>query len=226
MLLKKKTPRETDGSASGSGQPRVSLLSRFAAIFRRRKNQSEQQPQEPVAPRAKKPPHKRLFHKPVTAVKIIQYALLAIAAAALVLTARFVYVTVINPRAAFGDPQPTAVTASTATPYATPSPTDEDTPTATPTLSPGRTARNAGRQRLHERPRQRAADRYRLCGGAGRPDGFSYRHDSACIYQFCDGRSGYAFTAQRQLCRYCLHNAQMEDQRRLYVGRRCRRRRV
>ncbi len=57
-------------------------------------------------PREKKQPEKRLFHKPVTTVKIIKYCLLCAALTALALAGSFIYVTVINPRAAFPDPTP------------------------------------------------------------------------------------------------------------------------
>ncbi len=48
-----------------------------------------------------KPPEKRLFHRPVTLRKIIVYALMALAAAAIVVVCRFVFVTAIDPSAAF-----------------------------------------------------------------------------------------------------------------------------
>ena len=81
----------------------------------------------------KKPPEKRLFHKPVTPGKLVLYALLALLAVGLVVLVNFIYVTVINARAAFPD-----------MPLSTPQPTDEPqdssdvelTPEPTPTLSP------------------------------------------------------------------------------------------
>ncbi len=81
----------------------------------------------------KKPPEKRLFHKPVTPVKLTIYALLALLVVALVLLGNFIYVTVINARAAFPD-----------IPLSTPKVTDapqpsldaELTPEPTQTLSP------------------------------------------------------------------------------------------
>ncbi len=81
----------------------------------------------------KKPPEKRLFHKPVTPGKLAIYALLALLAVGLVVLGNFIYVTVINARAAFPD-----------MPLSTPKPADtpqasfgaELTPEPTPTLSP------------------------------------------------------------------------------------------
>lgn len=81
----------------------------------------------------RRPPEKRLFHTPVTPVKVIVYALLALVAAALVLLGRFVYVTVIDARAAF--PETPAVVA-TPQPTATPRPSAAATPEPTVTLSP------------------------------------------------------------------------------------------
>jgi len=61
--------------------------------------QQNQTPQQSKS--GKKPPERRLFHKPVTPGKLVIYALLSLLAAALVLLGRFVYVTVIDARAAF-----------------------------------------------------------------------------------------------------------------------------
>ncbi len=56
-----------------------------------------------------KPPEKRLFHRPVTTRKVIVYALLLFLAVILAWTAHFVYVAVLHPASAFGNPpaQPT-----------------------------------------------------------------------------------------------------------------------
>lgn len=54
----------------------------------------------------KKPPEKRLFHKPVTVIKVIKYCAISAALAALIIAGSFIYVTVVNPRAAFPDPTP------------------------------------------------------------------------------------------------------------------------
>ncbi len=81
----------------------------------------------------KKPSEKRLFHRPITPVKLTIYALLALIAVCLVILGNFVYVTVINARAAFPD-TPVVVT----TPQATDAPqgSGEPTPSPTQTLSP------------------------------------------------------------------------------------------
>ncbi len=81
----------------------------------------------------RRPPENRLFHKPVTPAKVIVYALLALVATALVLLSRFVYVTVIDARAAFPE---TPVVAATPQPTATPRPSAGATPEPTVTLSP------------------------------------------------------------------------------------------
>jgi LCP family protein required for cell wall assembly len=91
-------------------------------------------PTGPAKRSTKRPPEKRLFHKPVTPVKAVIYALIVLGVVALVLLARFVYITVIDARAAFP-----------ATPVLTPVPTDAPqassgqaavTPAPTQTLSP------------------------------------------------------------------------------------------
>jgi LCP family protein required for cell wall assembly len=90
-------------------------------------------PSGPPKKSKKRPPEKRLFHKPVTPVKAVIYALLALLVVAIVLLIRFLYVTVIDARAAFPD-----------TPIVTPLPTDAPqvssgaaaTPEPTQTLSP------------------------------------------------------------------------------------------
>ena len=62
----------------------------------------------------KKPPEKRLFHKPITISKVTRYVLLALLLAAVVITGRFLYVTVINGRAAFPDSTPVPAVTQTA----------------------------------------------------------------------------------------------------------------
>ncbi|MDD5018766.1 MAG: LCP family protein [Eubacteriales bacterium] len=113
-----------------------SSIQRIQAIFRHREkpgNTKENAIEKPK--KKKKPPEKRLFHRPFTVSKIVRYCLLAALLAAVVILSRFIYVTMINPSAAFGDTanvsaqttaQPTVTTTSAATPSAT----------ATATLSP------------------------------------------------------------------------------------------
>jgi LCP family protein required for cell wall assembly len=83
-------------------------------------------------PREKKQPEKRLFHKPVTAVKIIKYCLICAAFTALILAGSFIYVTVINPRAAFPDPTPKPPSAVPAAQIAA----EPSSPSPSRTLSP------------------------------------------------------------------------------------------
>ena len=82
--------------------------------------------------RKKKPPEKRLFHAPVTPGKIAVYCFLAVMVAAAFILGRFIYVTVINPRAAFADPTPPPIQTL---PAATAAP-GQSTPPPTQTLSP------------------------------------------------------------------------------------------
>ena len=126
------TPQE-NGSPK-STPTKKTLMTRIKALFSRSKKQSGPK-KEKTAKKQKKPPEKRLFHKPITAGKIIQYVLLATALAAVIITLRFVYLTVINPHAAFDNTPPAATVA--AEPTETPGETDPDTtPQPTPTLSP------------------------------------------------------------------------------------------
>ena len=83
----------------------------------------------------RRPPEKRLFHKPLTVGKLIVYALLSLLAAALVLLGRFVYVTVIDAKAAFPD-TPVVVSTPQATDAPPASPDAAQTPEPTQTLSP------------------------------------------------------------------------------------------
>lgn len=73
-------------------------------------------------PKAKKPPEKRLFHKPITPLKIIIYCVLVLLLSGTAYAGRFVYVSLFNQRAAF--PALTTVMAP------------EYTPEPTVTLSP------------------------------------------------------------------------------------------
>ena len=80
-----------------------------------------------------------MFHKPVTAGKIIRYVLLAIVLAAVVWTGWFVYVTVINPYAAFDNTSSAATTEAVVAdtpPVSSGTDVSDITPTSTPTLSP------------------------------------------------------------------------------------------
>jgi len=88
---------------------------------------------ESIGKPRKKPSEKRLFHKPITPIKVIIYALLAVLIVALVLLAHFVYVTVIDARAAF-PAAPVSTPHSSATPQV--SSADIQTPEPTQTLSP------------------------------------------------------------------------------------------
>ena len=69
----------------------------------------------------KKPPEKRLFHKPITPVKIIIYCVLALLLTGVAFAGRFIYATLIDKRAAFSEP---------------PVRSAEKTPEPTQTLSP------------------------------------------------------------------------------------------
>ena len=112
--------------------PKKTLMARIKSLFSHSKKQSEPRPKK-----QKRPPEKRLFHKPFTAGKIIQYVLLAAVLAAVIWTGRFIYVTVIDPHAAFDNTVPAATMA--AAPAETPAETQTDAtpaPTPTPTLSP------------------------------------------------------------------------------------------
>ena len=81
----------------------------------------------------KKSPDKRLFRRPVTPGKVAVYALLAVLAAALVIAARFIYVTVIDARAAFPDtPVQTAITTASPQPQTSAEATKEPEPTLSP----------------------------------------------------------------------------------------------
>lgn len=82
----------------------------------------------------KTPPEKRLFHKPVTPGKLAIYALLALLSVGLVILGNFIYVTVIDARAAFPD-KPVAIITPQAT-GAQVSSGAELTPEPTQTLSP------------------------------------------------------------------------------------------
>ena len=85
----------------------------------------------PAKKPGKRPPEKRLFHRPITPLKAI-YALMLLAVL-LVLAARFIYVTVIDARAAFSD-TPVVVTPPPASaPQASGA---AATPQPTQTLSP------------------------------------------------------------------------------------------
>ena len=81
----------------------------------------------------KKPPERRLFHKPVTPGKLAIYALLALLVVGLMVIGNFIYVTVINARAAFPD-KPVSTPQATAVPEA--SSGVELSPEPTQTLSP------------------------------------------------------------------------------------------
>ena len=94
--------------------------------------QQQKQRMQPVKA-GKKSPGKRLFHKPVTLGKLVLYALLALLAVGLVVLGNFVYVTVINARAAFPD-MPVSTPKTTDAPEA--SSGVELTPEPTQTLSP------------------------------------------------------------------------------------------
>lgn len=79
----------------------------------------------PEKKQRKTPPEKRLFHKPITPVKIVIYCGLALALTGAALAARFAYVTLFDRRAAFPNATPR--------PYATDVPAG---PAPTATLSP------------------------------------------------------------------------------------------
>ena len=81
----------------------------------------------------RRPPEKRLFHRPITPLKAAVYAALVLLAVLLVLAGRFIYVTVIDARAAFSD-TPVVVTPPPASaPQASGA---AATPQPTQTLSP------------------------------------------------------------------------------------------
>ena len=74
-------------------------------------------------PKAKRTPEKRLFHKPITPVKIIVYCILVLLLAGTAYAGRFVYVSLVDKRAAFPDPTPRPVPTVSLTPEETPEPT-------------------------------------------------------------------------------------------------------
>lgn len=87
----------------------------------------------PAKKPGKRPPEKRLFHRPITPLKAAIYVLLALLTVLLVLAGRFIYVTVIDARAAFSD-TPVVVTPPPASaPQASGA---AATPQPTQTLSP------------------------------------------------------------------------------------------
>ena len=115
----------------------AAALHKLTSFFSRKTKPDDAQTAAGGKPARKiKPAEKRLFHKPVTPVKIIKYGLLAILLTTVIVVSRFVYVTMIDPSAAFGDAA--EIAPPTATPAATAVHTAPATiaPTPSPTLSP------------------------------------------------------------------------------------------
>ena len=108
------------------------LKSIFTKI-KRASSENHVKNEKAISKKEKKPAEKRLFHKPITASKIVKYCLLAASIAALVLLFRFLYVTVLNPRAAFDSTAASVQTTTEETATATSTP---DTTTAIETYSP------------------------------------------------------------------------------------------
>ena len=106
---------------------------RIKSIFKRNKDPENAKEAKPA--KQKKPPEKRLFHKPVTTGKIIKYCLMAALLAVVVVASRFVYVTMIDPSAAFDSTPVTSVQATAAVSESTTTEVTEQA-TATATLSP------------------------------------------------------------------------------------------